>query len=418
MAVYLQPGFDPSAPSKTTQVTILVSEFCLLSSQFVVSSTQRLNAYGDWDFFGLNIPRLVSGNQLETLELYECRTECGHKYLDHFQHTFDFMFPIPDKVTGIHHFSGLRCLKVQGTFPLVQCAIIGKVTPWNDEKSFNRTQIAYPKLHALVFGGSSFFGQYLLAARAPHLKSLHLFGVRVPLDKDYSFEELSELCLCGLAYMAQWLHAIFKSKSKKGSKPIDKIFLDVGEVNLKDKQVEGGSLLGRGVELVLSRLSLSHSKYIRLKMTIGKVSFREIIDQVVSSLEKSKVPFEKFRSISFHLEIVARIPLGKDLSMCIPTLLFWLRKLSKHFAFSVSVKKSWSHLSRHHFDIVKHLLPFVDESENTVWKRSKSHEHISLVICSKHWGYCVGSDKWNVDCEQCELDLHGWEEGGSLWCSS
>ncbi len=50
----------------------------------------------------------------------------------------------------------------------------------------------------------------------------------------------------------------------------------------------------------------------------------------------------------------------------------------------------------------------------SVLKRMKS-DGIHLVMSSKNWDYCLAGDKWEVDCEECELDLYGWESGENAW---
>ncbi len=60
--------------------------------------------------------------------------------------------------------------------------------------------------------------------------------------------------------------------------------------------------------------------------------------------------------------------------------------------------------------LAKWLDPLAESSPHSVLKRRKRRA-LSLVISSKNWDYCLAGDKWEVDCKECELDLHGWKAG-------
>ncbi len=130
----------------------------------------------------MDIPQLISKNHLETLELDDFST--GYN-CDHFSQSVDFLFPIPNKEKGVHHFSSLRCLKIWDLHmgpPMshVEEEVRNRLSLF-DDKNLNRINLAYPNLRALALGEFIYasdlatrFANKLLAARGPHLESLHV----------------------------------------------------------------------------------------------------------------------------------------------------------------------------------------------------------------------------------------------------
>ncbi len=391
----------------------------------------------------MDIPQLISANCLETLELDSfAATSWNH----HFSQNVDFLFPTPNKETGIHHFSRLRCLKI---WELIVYKTNGyessdiedevrKRLLLLDGKNFDRINLAFPHLRALVLGfthplAASGFAHNLLAARGPYLESLHLSATFKTKEVTPRFKSVSELCLSGDCWQ-DWLSVFTKDKSEK----IEKICLNLGELN----SAKEGEMC-RAIELVLNPSHLPEPKYIRFKMTIPsgwrgdrqieEFSFRRLLDKIVSSLRKSKAPSRKYESISFHLDIsvvydeqkgnlarhkVGRLAkVGEELSMGIPLLMFWLEKLTKNVAFSISLKMKKFSDSQIRGHIAKWLRPLVEDSQYSILKRSKGEDALSLVMSSKNWDYCLAGDKWEIDCKECELDLYGWKEEGYVWFS-
>ncbi len=112
--------------------------------------------------------------------------------------------------------------------------------------------------------------------------------------------------------------------------------------------------------------------------------------------------------------------LGEELAMGIPLLTYWLDRVAKRFAFCLIVRSGdniYKYIFHHH--LAKWLKPLAENSPYSILKRGKEEE-LSLIIASKNWDYCLAGDKWEMDCKECELDLHGWKAGqgvGWRWFS-
>ncbi len=103
--------------------------------------------------------------------------------------------------------------------------------------------------------------------------------------------------------------------------------------------------------------------------------------------------------------------MGKDLSTALPLLPYWLDRVAKNFALSVSLLTD-THREAQRFG--KHLNLLAGDSRYSILKRMKQCK-ISLVVSSKNYDYALIGDKWNMDCKACEMDLYGWETGDRAW---
>ncbi len=146
---------------------------------------------------------------------------------DDFAELAKFLLPTPNKETGIHHFSRLKCLSLGGP----QMDFFGPLDYFKDKKQVN---VAFPAVSELVLGDVRLFPNVdfdepdiianlawnLLELRAPYLESLHLARVRLDREKGTEKEELpvfsslAELCLAGTGALV-WLEHIGK-KIKEG----------------------------------------------------------------------------------------------------------------------------------------------------------------------------------------------------------
>ncbi len=144
--------------------------------------------------------QLCSGNLLESLEL----SDVGYgPWSPRFVEAMDFLFPTPNKETGIHHFSRLESLKLD-SFGVdewpdddddeVDEDVRARLNLFDDKK---RIKMAFPKLRALILG--NVLDNYgILKVKGSQLESLHLCRVsNIKKEKLPSFDCLSELCLCG-----------------------------------------------------------------------------------------------------------------------------------------------------------------------------------------------------------------------------
>ncbi len=273
--------------------------------------------------------QLCSANRLESLELdsltYNCLSD-----VDAFMKAMDFLFPTPNKETGIHHFSRLRCLKlwefsVEGLpddddEEEVDKEIKARVPFFEDEK---RLEIAFPNLRGFALRSSerALWGP-LLRSRGPLLESLHLSGDYFYASNELpSFDSLSELCLAGDNSLPNFVE-ICREKEENGKhlSKVDKLSLNLGvrHIQLRGFEVRDVALLiiRDVMNLVLKPSRFEASKFIRLNLRIASgwegakkeitmPSIRVIMDKIVQTISSQRKLSggRRFESLSFHFEV-------------------------------------------------------------------------------------------------------------------
>ncbi len=281
----------------------------------------------------------------------------------------------------------------------------------------------------------------LLHIRAPYLRSLHICAIQELPEKELPcFESLSELCLADSG-ADLWI-TFFEKMSEKNEKKwkLNKLCVDLGGM-VKDES-SCFQMMRKAIKLVLNPPRLSASKYIRLKVTfpsgwdefgdrIAPGSTHSLFGEMVQALGQFPGLWkgEKFNSICLHLDIfftsfqgdvslasgTAReldstevIQIGKDISMGISSLLFWLERIGKKYALSIAVNAASA-------NALSQWLKFLAGDARYSVLKSKKHYGVLLVVSSKNWDFCVANEKWEVDCKACELDLFDWETGERVW---
>ncbi len=228
-----------------------------------------------------------------------------------FTEATNFLFPIANEETGIHHFSHLSSLKLWNVDLLVQNEreIWSKkvVESYNLFQTKPRIKEAFPALRNLAisnpFRRIYTFANHLLTLRAPYLESLHFQRFSCdPKVMNAPFDSLSELCLTSDACLRGWINFLRlrqkvmklqvrkKNKRKEEVMKIDKIFADLGVLRKRDTL--RWSLLPNAIKLVLDTTRLSTPKHIRVKMFMTCApskgeSPRVIIDQIVQAINES-----------------------------------------------------------------------------------------------------------------------------------
>ncbi len=417
----------------------------------------------------MNLNKLCAGNSLETLDLFnmEFWIDAGEDYLVEFE---KFLFPIPNKETGIHHFSSLKCLKMWGS--ILDCT---DVNPDKWFKNKHRVKLAFPAICQLVLGdlrldrgsgggvhAGDYFGGNLLQLRAPYLESLHLGIVRPGNESDIlpAFSSLSELCLSGLGALV-WLEDM-ANKIEKGEVTewnLDKINFDFGTIReVRKLQTQPISQI---VGLVLN--DSFDPKYIRIKYALhlnreeddSRVEevAKEILETLVEVLRRSakkKKWQKKVKSLSLHLEV------GRDESneeevdssssdgsyddsdneislnrtgnteddekesekeepksiriketVNLVSLLSSMEEIANNVALHVSIGLTSRSCTTPRW-------PWLDLKGDysqvySVLRRKMAYDK-SLLISSKNWPYCFAEDKWKCICKACEMSFrYGWE---------
>ncbi len=272
--------------------------------------------------------QLCSAKRLECLELDSLSYNCFSD-VDVFLEAMDFLFPTPNKETGIHHFSRLRCLKLWNfrveEWPdvgddVVSEEIRDRLPLFNDDK---RIKICFPNLRGLALryptSNLAALESALLIARGSFLDSLHLCSHLV-YDKAQlpSFNCLSELCLSGNASLQYLLWFCGKKEeNEKHLSKLDKIFVNLGSVEFSS--LSPILAIPDVMKLVLNPSRFEASKCIRLKLCIPsgwreeneinpasmRIFLNKIVQSIVSQSELNKGM--RFESISFHLEVTMGI---------------------------------------------------------------------------------------------------------------